>query len=237
MADDPPEELATTPKVGDTYINTELMLPRGSTRPKGRVTGRKRDAGGQVCGQANNNPILDTRTYLVQFGDGEVTELMVNVIDAQMYAQYDPDGNRYVILDDLTDHRKSSKALSIEYQKATDSCGRNTMRGSTAGWNFFYQWKDGSTSLEKLCNLKESHPVEMAEYAHQRGISHKPAFNYWAQHVLKKRDAIIYLVNNSKPQYLKRTHKFGVNFLKSVADAHDIDKKNGNTFWADNIAK
>ena len=31
MADDPPEELAPTPEVVDTDINTELMLPRGST--------------------------------------------------------------------------------------------------------------------------------------------------------------------------------------------------------------
>ena len=64
-----------------------------------------------MCGQANNNPILNTRTYLVQFDDGKVTELAANVIDTQMYAQYDSDGNMYVTLDDLTDHRKSSKAL------------------------------------------------------------------------------------------------------------------------------
>ena len=55
--------------------------------------------------------------------------------------------------------------------------------------------------------------------------------------MLKKRDAIIYLVNNSKPKYLKRTHKFGVELPKYVADAHAIDKKNENTFWADYIAK
>ena len=77
----------------------------------------------------------------------------------------------------------------------------------------------------------------MSEYAHQRGIAHKPAFNYWAPHVLKKGDAIISLVKNRKPQYLKRTHKFGVEFTKSVADVHAIDKKNENTFWADGIAK
>ena len=77
----------------------------------------------------------------------------------------------------------------------------------------------------------------MAEYAHQRGITHKPAFNYWAPHVLKKRDSIISLVKNRKPQYLKRKHKFGVEMPKSVADAHAIDKKTGNTFWDDGIAK
>ena len=115
MADDPPEELAPKPEVGDTYVYTELMLPRGSTLSKGRVTGSKRDAGGQVCGRAKNNPIIDTRMQLVQFDYGEVNKLTANVIAAQIYSQCDPDGNMYIILDDLTDHCKSSKALSIEY--------------------------------------------------------------------------------------------------------------------------
>ena len=66
-----------------------------------------------MCGRANNNPILDTITYLVQFDDGEVNELTANVIAVQMYAQCDPDGNMYIMLDDLTDHSKSSSDLSI----------------------------------------------------------------------------------------------------------------------------
>ena len=136
------------------------MLTRGSTLSKGRFTGRKRDAGVQVCGQANNNPILDTRTYLVQFDDGKVTELTANVKTLQMYAQYDPEVNTYVILDDLIDHRKSSRALSIEDQNATASRGRNMMRRSTAGWKMCCEWKYGSTSWEKLCDLKESQPLE-----------------------------------------------------------------------------
>ena len=54
MDDDPPEWLAPTPEVGYTYVNIELMLPHGSNLSKERVTGHKRDAVGQVCGQTNN---------------------------------------------------------------------------------------------------------------------------------------------------------------------------------------
>ena len=77
----------------------------------------------------------------------------------------------------------------------------------------------------------------MAEYVHQCGIANKPAFNYWDPHLLKKHGAIIYLVKNRNPHYLKRTHKFGVDLPKFVSDAHAIDKKNGNTFWAGGITK
>ena len=62
MADSPPEDLAPMTELGDTYVNTELMLTRGSTLPKVVVTGSKHDAGGQVCVWDNNNPILNTRT-------------------------------------------------------------------------------------------------------------------------------------------------------------------------------
>jgi hypothetical protein len=36
---------------------------------------------------------------------------------------------------------------------------------------------------------------------------------------------------------LKRTHKFGIELPKTVKEALELDKKNGNTFWADTIAK
>jgi hypothetical protein len=69
------------------------------------------------------------------------------------------------------------------------------------------------------------------------GIDHEPAFNYWVPHVLKKRDRIISLVKKRQTRYLKRTHKFGIEVPKSIDDALELDKKNGNTLWADAIAK
>ena len=41
--DAPPENLTPTPEIGDNYLNMELMLPRGGTLARGRVTERKRD--------------------------------------------------------------------------------------------------------------------------------------------------------------------------------------------------
>jgi hypothetical protein len=68
------------------------------------------------------------------------------------------------------------------------------------------------------------------------GIDHEHAFNWWVTHVLKTRDRIILLVRKRIPQYLKRTHKFEIEIPTSVKDAFDLDKKNGNTYWADAIA-
>ena len=35
--------------------------------------------------------------------------------------------------------------------------------------------------------MKESYPVEVAEYARARGIDKEPAFEWWVSHTMKKR--------------------------------------------------
>jgi hypothetical protein len=111
------------------------------------------------------------------------------------------------------------------------------MKRNTIGWQICCQWKDGSTSWENLSDLKESHPLETAEYAVTIGIDHEPAFNWWVPYVLKKRNRIISLVRKRTTRYLKRTHKFGIEVPKTVKEAYKLDRTNGNTFWADAIAK
>ena len=38
-------------------------------------------------------------------------------------------------------------------------------------------------------------------------------------------------------RFLKKTHKFGTEVLRSVAEAYTLHKKSDNTLWADSIAK
>ena len=45
--------------------------------------------------------------------------------------------------------------------------------------------KDGSTSWEALKDLKESNPVEVAEYAVGAKIVSEPAFAWWVPFTLK----------------------------------------------------
>jgi len=115
--------------------------------------------------------------------------------------------------------------------------GRASKRRNTFGWRICCQWKDGSTTWESLKDLKESHPLEMAEYAVAQDIQHEPAFNWWVPQVLRLRARIISLVKKRKMSYLKKNMKFGIEVPTSVDHALEIDKKNGNSFWADAIAK
>ena len=56
-----------TPEVNENYVNASVMLPRGKKYARGKVIGRKRDADGNAVGRTNDNPILDTRKYHVEF--------------------------------------------------------------------------------------------------------------------------------------------------------------------------
>jgi hypothetical protein len=230
-------DLEVTPKMGDNYLNAEISVPRVRTLAKDRITSQKRDNDGNPIGLANTNPILGTREYTFTFEDGDETVLNANLIAEATYLQCDPDGNQYVLLNSIIDHRQLDTAIRLSDQKIVQPNRRTYMKCSTIGWQVCCQWKDGSTSWENLANLKDSHPLETAEYAVTQSIDHKPAFNWWIPHVLKKCDRIISLVHKRTTRYLKRTHKFGIEVPKTVTEAFALDRKNGNTLWADTIAK
>ncbi len=147
--------------------------------------------------------------------------------------QCDPDGNQYVLLEEIVNHRRLPAAVKLSDQKIVCADGKTYLKCSTIGWQLCCQWKDGSTSWENLADLKESCPIETAKYAKILGIDHEPAFNWRVPHVLRKRDQIISLVRKQNPRYLK----LGIELPKTVKEALELDKKNGNTFWADAIAK
>ena len=84
-----------TPEVfDDTYLNMELALPRsGGEVEFAKVTMRLRDKDGLPIGTADDNLILDTRIYEVEFPDGHRTSLAANAIAENLFAQVDSEGN------------------------------------------------------------------------------------------------------------------------------------------------
>ena len=65
----------------DDLIESRVQLPDKSGIPLlVTVKKRKRDAYGQPIGRANNNPILDSRIYELEYSDVRVGEYSVNII-------------------------------------------------------------------------------------------------------------------------------------------------------------
>ena len=93
------------------YVNAEVLLDHNDTQLHGVVKGRKWEQDGTLRGKANANPILGTRVYYISFPDGTKKEYAANVIYKSMWAQVDSEGNEYILLDLIIDHKKTSDEM------------------------------------------------------------------------------------------------------------------------------
>jgi len=216
-----PESNNFTPEAYDEYILAQVMLPVGDTVQRGEVIRRQRDHGLQ-----NSNPFLDTREYVVQFPDGTQQSYMANAIAENLYSQVDSEGCSFAILQDIIGHEKDASAISKDDE---------SVRFTTKGWRLQVLWKDGSSSLVPLREMKDAYLVQTAEYAVTHKLDQEPAFKWWTPYVLRKKQRIIEKLGKKK--YWRRTHKYGVELPKSVTEALEIDVRTGTTFWRDAIEK
>ena len=233
--DDPVDKDGTSvfeKPITDYWIHAEVCLPQGEKLKSAKVIGRSKDSDGNVVGNYNENPHLNTMTYDVEFPNGEVREYTANVIAENMYAQVDADGHTHTMLDSILDYSKDGNAVEMDDMYVTTKSGNRRMRQTTNGWKLLVQWKDGSEQWIPLKLMKEYNPVEVAEFACARKIDKEPAFAWWVPYTLRKRDRIISAVNS---RVKKTTHKYGIEIPRTVNEAFAVDEKNGNTFWRDAI--
>jgi hypothetical protein len=218
-----PEE--TSPGIMDEeYLRMELALPRDGDGPAlARVKKRLKDANGKPIGVANKNPILDTRIFQVEFLDGHTASMTANAIAEHLFAQVDSEGRRLLLIDEIIDHRASKEALKVADGYVTTRNGRKHQRKTTKGWELLVRWKDGAETWVPLKDLKEAYLVLVAEYAVLNRIHEEPAFAWWVPHVIKKRDRIVAKV---KSKYWQKTHKYGIEIPKSIAEAKRLNEKN-----------
>jgi hypothetical protein len=218
-----------SPEAFDEYISASILLPQGGEQKKATVMRRRiNPETGFPVGVHNSNPILDTREYEVQFPDGSTDTFTANLIAENLYAQVDDEGRSYQVMREIIDHRTNGHALSKD--NGFTVSGRTGVRRpkiTTRGWELCVEWKDGTSTWVPLKDLKESNPVEIAEYAIANQIAEEPAFAWWVRSVLRKRERIIAKV---KTRYHCRTHKYGVQLPKTVREAMEIDRLTGTTF-------
>ena len=113
----------------------------------------------------------------------------------------------------------------------TDQC---RMRKTTLGWWFLVRWKDETELWVKLAKLKDSYPVEVAEFAKVRNLVSKPAFALWVPNTIRRRNVILSAV---KAWFMKQTHKYEIEIPRDIAHAKELDCINDNTLWMDALKK
>ncbi|KAI2494561.1 Reverse transcriptase (RNA-dependent DNA polymerase) [Fragilaria crotonensis] len=218
----------------DQYLNSEFLVNNDGETAMARVVKRARDNNGNPIGKRHPNPLLDTREYECELEDGSLMRYHANVIAENIFAQCDDEGRRHAVLAEIVDHKADKRALRTDNGYVTTKRGRRVPKKTTKGWKILCQWKDGSTDWVDMRYVKDSNPIELAEYAVANRIQEEPAFKWWVSETLRMRNRIIGKV---KSRYWKTSHKYGVRLPHSVQEALQIDKETGTDFWWNAIQK
>ena len=135
------DEEFTPDTYDDQNLNKELAVPRGDNpNPQyAKVTKRLRDADGIPIWTANENPILDSSMYEVEYQDVTKAPLTANYIAENLFAQVDQKGNRHVLLDELIDCRVNGREVKLKDAFITTGTGTRRRRETTTGWELQVQ--------------------------------------------------------------------------------------------------
>jgi len=169
----------------DPLVRAEVILPHKGGDMMAKVVGRKRDAAGNLVGRKHKLPVLDSRVYEVEFLDGERQEVSFNLLAEHLLSQFDEEGNQYHIFKEIVDHRKNPKKAVDKADQYFTKGNRKYKKKTTVGWDLQVEWKDGTTSWLPLKTLKETNPVQVAEYAKGNRIDAEPVFDWWVPTVLR----------------------------------------------------
>ena len=161
----------------DKLLNAEVQIQLEEDYTIGKVKRCTLGSDGMVSGKYDNNPFLNSITYEVEFSDGQVKEYLANLLAKKMLTQVDVNGYSLTLMEGIVDYLKDeSMAVSREDKHITIKSGQQQLRCTTAGWKLLVHWKDGMESWAMLADMKQSHPVETAEFTRARGISDQAAF-------------------------------------------------------------
>jgi hypothetical protein len=192
----------------DKYIGAEISVNFGTEgRKRATVKEQARDFEGNFVGRNHKNPLLDTSKYIIEYDDGTSDRMFANSIAENIYSQVDDEGRHFVLLKDIVDHRALADAITIQEGFMTMPNGQKVPKQTTKGWELLVEWKDGSTSWIPLKDIKDTNPVEVAEYAIANKIDQEPAFAWWVKFVMRKRERII---SKLQKKYWRTEYKFGV---------------------------
>ena len=224
--------------LADSLINAEVLLPIGDGEAIAKVLSCVVDSKGKLIGTYNDNHFLNTLRYMCEFPDGTVKEFAANMIASNIFEQADVDGHSSSLLYKIVDHKSSGEAVRMADKYVISKNGTKRLRHTTVGWKFLVEWTNNSRQWISLKILKESNPVQVAEYAVARNIADEPAFAWWVHYVLRKRDVIVSKLN---ARVRCTTHKYGIELPEpgknTITSARELDRRNKNTFWMDALAK
>ena len=234
----PSERLEQEIVEDDSLVTAEVLFPRGDgTQHVGKVIERKRGPDGNLKGRRHDNPILDTREYVIRYPDGSEDTMTYSKVVEHLYSQVDEDGNQLHIYSGIVGQRKRQGGVHKADQFYQRN-GREYKKRTTAGWDLEVEWKDGSTSWVPLKVLKKDNPLDVAKYAVDNQVAEEPAFDWWVHEVLRRLKRLVSKARKNQKRHFTRVgYKYGIEMPRDYNHALELDKKNGNDLWQKALEK
>ena len=185
-------------------MNAEVLLPQAEEKRLAKVIKRRVDSDGKVISKYNEIPVLNIMLYDVQFPDGSIKPFSEKLITENILIHADSAGLHHQLLEGILDNSKDKRAIEKKDKYFISKRGRRSMRKTTFGCKLNIKWRDGTNTWVSLKNIKESNPIEVAEYVTARYIQEEPAFAWWVPCTLQKRNRIIASDNS---RVYKSSHK------------------------------
>ena len=101
--------------------------------------------------------------YEVEYQDSHTAALAASLIAENLFAQVDEEGNRSVLFDKIVDVRTDGTQVLQQYAFVNTSSVTQRLVITTRDWEVNLKRKDGSTTWNKLKDIKELYPVQLAE--------------------------------------------------------------------------
>ena len=95
---------------------------------------RVRNEDGTVVGNHHRNTLMDTREYELEYDDGTHDRYLANVIAENLYSQIDYKGQQFLVLEEISDHRKYGTKLEVADRYTVGHIGNRTPKKTTRGW-------------------------------------------------------------------------------------------------------
>ena len=122
------------------------------------------DEQGKVIGSPDENPILNTLIYDVEFPDINIKKYSANVITENVLVNCDSEGYYSSMMACILDHKRVGSAFRMNEKYIKSQNGQMKLCQTTVGWSFLVRMKVNTESWTPLRVLKESNPVDIAEY-------------------------------------------------------------------------
>jgi hypothetical protein len=160
----------------DEYVGAQMTFDLGGEAGlRGTVVKRAKGGDGNPIGDRHNNPVLDTRRYTVRLMDGSEQEFAANQIAENLYSQVNGYGQQELLFHEIVNHRNVPDFKDGPEMMPTKHGQNWKFPKTTKGIDIQVRFRDKTLTWLPMNEVRHSNPIELAEYAVQRGIANDPA--------------------------------------------------------------